>query len=306
MYISPILVHNDTRIWDVTGRSPSVRFGSIPSQDLRNTPGISYPDASSSNYNDLKAALKEEKFAITSCSRFLDVVPGNKDYKPYAVRQCHCAYEPLTDFHQAAHDARQMGWLLQVPPAEGATTIELVHPTQWHKHYTKYLLRQTTSLKDFQSIYDLLCHAISNFSSKVLKDYYANKKTVREDVYDQELSRTIHDLAGPAFAQPQCRTDNGDGYINFKIDTKQWLIKLLQEGHNADEHIQRFDPGNKYGRWLGWDWRVVDFRMVKKPTLLRTCPNFRTVKFDKRGPFMEATIQVGPGPTRVLVLHNLE
>ncbi|KAE9389828.1 hypothetical protein BT96DRAFT_946582 [Gymnopus androsaceus JB14] len=293
MYISPILVHNDTRIWDVTGRSPSVCFGSIPSQDLRNTPGISYPDASALNYNDLKDVLMEEKIAITPRSRFLDVVPGNKDYKPYALRQCH-----------SAHDAQRMGWLLQVPPAEGATTIELVHPMQWHKHYTKYLLRQTTSLKDFQSIDDLLCHTISNFSSKVLKDYYANEKMVCEDVYDKELSRTIHDLVGPAFAQPQCCTDNGDGYINFKIDTKHWLIELLQEGHNADEHIQRFDPGNKYGRWLGWDWRVLDFCMVKKPTLLCTCPNFRTVKFDKQGPFMEATIQGGPGPThRVKVVR---
>jgi len=266
--VSPILVRNDERIWDVTGRSPDVCFGSIPSQDR--TPDVPYPDAAVSHYNDLKTVLVKSKIAITPRSRFLDVVPGNKAFKPYALRQCHCSYEPLTDFAQAAHDARRMGWLLQVPPVEGAITLELVHPTQWHKHYTEYLLRQTPSSKDFQSIDDLLCHAISNFSSKVLKDYRASEKTVREVVYAKELSRTIYDLAGPAFAQPQCRTEPGDGYIDFKIPSKCWLIKLLKEGQNADKHIQRFDSQRKYGReWKGWDWRVVDFRFDKKPTLAR-------------------------------------
>ncbi|KAE9385481.1 hypothetical protein BT96DRAFT_1007006 [Gymnopus androsaceus JB14] len=177
----------------------------------------------------------------------------------------------------------------------------------WHKHYASYLLRQTPKPNNaFESIDDLLFQAISNFLAKVLEDYRANESMVRETVYEKEFSRTIYALTGPGFAQFRCLTEKGDGYINFKIDSRQWLIELLKEGQKVEKHIHWFEHGEKYGCcWQGWDWRVVDLRVDQKPKIICDCPNFHTVKFDKRGPFMEATIQGGE-PTTICVLVLLE
>ncbi|KAE9386613.1 hypothetical protein BT96DRAFT_1005912 [Gymnopus androsaceus JB14] len=174
---SPIIVSNDCRIWDQTSSSPRIVYQKVPAK--YRTPDVKQP-ISSLHITLLHGMIETEAIAATPCSRFLEVVPGNPGYKLYALCELHASDHVLTDFAQAAHDARQMGWLLQVPSVAGATLITLVHPTHWHKYYAEHLFSRTQTFENFSSINDLLCRALANFSTRVLMRYHKDQGIVRK------------------------------------------------------------------------------------------------------------------------------
>ncbi|KAE9395483.1 hypothetical protein BT96DRAFT_997601 [Gymnopus androsaceus JB14] len=244
--------------------------------------------------------IKTVAIAVTPRLRFLEVVPGTPGYKSYALCEKHTSDEVLSDFAQAAHDTRRMGWLLQVPSVARATLITLVHPTHWYKYYTEHLFSQTQTFEIFSSIDDLLCRALANFSTRVLTGYCRDQGNVGESVYAHEFSCAVHDLIGPGYAKEECVTSNRDGFVDMQIKSKRWLFEFLVEGNNSIEHVEWFLPNGVYNNsWPHYKWRVIDFRMCVDPHVLtlRNCPSYHTVKFDVQHHhqgqpvIMEATVQ---------------
>ena len=59
------------------------------------------------------------KIAMTPREHFLEVTHRKTSPKPFSLSQYKCGNMPLTDYEQAAHNARQMGSLLHVPSTIG-------------------------------------------------------------------------------------------------------------------------------------------------------------------------------------------
>ncbi|KAE9383694.1 hypothetical protein BT96DRAFT_1008880 [Gymnopus androsaceus JB14] len=220
---SPLIVSNDCRIWDQISSSPRIIYWDVPAeyrtQDVQ-------PPTSSVYITLAHGMIKTVAIAVTPRLRFLEVVPGTPGYKSYALCEKHTSDEVLSNFAQAAHDARRMGWLLQVPSVAGATLI-------------------TLTFESFSSIDDLLCCVLVNFSTRVLTGYCRDQGNVR-----------------PGYAKEECVTSNRDGFVDMQIKSKRWLFEFLVEGNNSIEHVEWFLPNGVYNNsWPHYKWRVIDFRI---------------------------------------------
>lgn len=214
------------------------------------------------------AYVNENQIARTPRQRFLDVVPGLGvlNLKPFALRQMIASGQALNDFGQAAHDARRMGWLLQVPSE--ARPIRLVSPSQWHQDYLEYLLTPEGIPSEFasMSIDGFLHRVISRFRPSVLIHHNMEEQSLREKIYDSEFLHAAYKAVKDSrFLTPQARTKTGSGFTDFVVKKRKWVIELMREGHDVQGHVDRFLPGGAYEEeWKGWEWRVVDFRYRTK------------------------------------------
>lgn len=275
----PIVVQNTKRSWRRDGTSPRLEAQDIPAAYLKE--GESAPAGDRSClYREISCYVDDVNIAVLPRERFHNVVPGEENpkppnVKPYGLREMATSTQQLTDYEQAAHDARRMGWLLQVP-GPGAT-INLVLPTQWHYAYLNALLLPPPPSEKMAnvSIDDFLCMVVAKFRPSTLTRYLADQGKLREVIYDQEFKDAVEGVAGADFAIRQSRTCAGDGVADYAIIGRQWVIELMVEGSNSNQHIARFQPsGPYYSEWVTrqqwqWDWRIVDFRFhvsqVKQP-----------------------------------------
>lgn len=225
----------------------------------------------SSSPEHLLRYINTKKIAMTPREHFLEVEHSESSAKPFSLRQRHSTNGPLTDYEQAAHDARRMGWLLHVPSTIGNGVNDLVLPTRWHGEYLQHLLTPKSVSHEAQScdlLDSFLVIVIERFRSSVLRACHAVHHSLHEKVVDAEFMHGAEEVAGdPCFVLPQVQTaGRPNGIIDFIVPTKNWLIELLVEGNDVPGHIRRFDSDQPYGKqWPNWDWRVIDFRYEKRP-----------------------------------------
>ncbi|KAE9384616.1 hypothetical protein BT96DRAFT_950435 [Gymnopus androsaceus JB14] len=283
--LEPVVVTNGPAIWKSKGYSETLRAHQIHPQHLRSqytdSTGKSTITSTVTTYLAISKYTKEDVIAITPRQRFLNVAAERDcppDAMPYALRERY-NHLPISDFDQAAHDVRRMGWLLQDPLAPNT----LVLPTKWHCDYLKNLLKSPNSPEARNMTFDqFLCSTIRHFCASVLQQYSQDGKSMREAIWDSEFRHTAETVGDACFLKPQARTDSGDGTIDFVCTSRKWLIELMRNRDRLSDHLARFTPNGNYGQqWLNWDWRLVDFHFDKTPSGRRfkgqNCPNFRSV-----------------------------
>lgn len=270
-------------------RAETITLSSVNRKHIRDSrlADPSFPDVV--ELDQVKQYIDPSKIAITPAQRFLDVVPGlNIDelpgnLKPFAVRQLCKTGDWLSDMDQAAHDARQMGWLLQVP-SEATQKVKLVLPSQWHHDYLKFLLVPQSVPEDILRMdIDQFIHAlISRFRPSRLLHFLEQEQVIREKIYDSEFLDAARVVAkDPRFLTPQARTEHGDGYADFVVNSKKWVIELMRDGHDAEQHIKRFKAGGSYWKqWPKFDWRIIDFRVNR--SLILNCSKLNLNSFNLR------------------------
>lgn len=222
---------------------------------------------------DVREFVLESHIACTPRQRF-ELYPDNMSTvyspgersKPYSARQMVHASRLLTDFEQAAHDARQLGWLLELPSkSRPATHCKLVLPSQWHYDYLrKSLSPKVNKLADSITIDKFILLVLAEFDGSYLIDYLMKQGTIRERVYEMEFYRCAHRLAGACFMTPQARTADGSGYADFVVTSKRWIIEVACDGDRMKDHMGRVGDLGKYTlAWPDHEKRVVDFRVNK-------------------------------------------
>ena len=45
---------------------------------------------------------------------------------------------------------------------------------------------------------------------------------------------------------PHLQAFGSNGYVDFYLSGKRWVIELLRDSNNVKEHLARFDPGGLY------------------------------------------------------------
>lgn len=219
---------------------------------------------------DVRGIIREKFIASTPRERFHKVYPGETRACPYSARQMVASNEPLTDFQQAAHDARQMGWLLEAPAhlnlCQELYWNALVLPSLWHWRYLQSLIRggkTTDQMNRCHHLDDFIWEVLKLFKGSFLIDYLATEHTIRERAYEAEFYRCAQVFAGECVLTPQAMTPLGDGYVDFIVKSKKWLIELVRDGDHIPDHLRRIDDDGKYTRaWPDHDSRVVDFRFT--------------------------------------------
>ncbi|KAF9062712.1 hypothetical protein BDP27DRAFT_1336216 [Rhodocollybia butyracea] len=261
MYMPRMVINTALYIRDRQSRSPHLMPSKIPLEHLTTTASLS--DKVSSSFRTLGKLMKRETIAVTSCERFHNVIAGNSvsvDARPYSVREYYGPHA-LSDYEQAAHDARRMGWLVQ-DPDQG---LQLRLPTQWHREYLKALLKPAADVR-MMLFDDFLVKVISEFRSSVLNEMLATENKLREVNYDSEFKHAADTVGGTLFLIPQSRTEVGDGIVSFACLTREWAIELMCEGKEVKQHISQFKPGGAFHQACpAWDWRVVDFYLGEWP-----------------------------------------
>lgn len=265
----------DKYIWDRTSLSTPVTAVNL--RDYCPNAQILYPDLRSASYETLAPILGQDRIAVTAYQRFSRVVAGNQTPEtfPFSVREWY-GRTRLSDYSQAAHDARRLGWLLQDPRPTDSEKIRLRLPTQWHHEYLEALLMPKkcpprlltlkTGLDQF--LYDVIHH----FRASILEQAH-DDSALHEAIYDGEFKRAADILdEGSGFLSPQVWTYNGDGVVDFLCVRRKWAIELMRNRSRINHHLQRFkgpdgdEPAGAYHRnWPDWEWRIVDFYYEKKP-----------------------------------------
>jgi len=263
---------NSTYIWDRTTQSQLLTPSTIAHQYRNNSDTTRYYNSSNTTYETLDELVTPGKIANTPRARLLErqVAAGEHPPSvvtfPFSVRDCH-THGALTDYEQAAHDARRMGWLLQDwRTIDGKLQLRL--PTHWHREYLMDLLVPKDLPKEVKTMdFDVfLSKVISQFRPSVLFQAAREGKTPREVIYDSEFKRAADIVATPLFLIPQTRTDSGDGIVDFTCLTRSWAIELMHDRDKIEEHFARFGPDGAYHRqWPDWDWRIVDFHFGNTP-----------------------------------------
>ncbi|KAE9387231.1 hypothetical protein BT96DRAFT_948519 [Gymnopus androsaceus JB14] len=230
--------------------------------------------------------------AATPRARFLEVAAGKNlpsNLKPFSVHDCH-TNGALSDYAQAAHDARRMGWLLQDwRIINGKLRLRL--PTLWHREYLKDLLLPKDLPQEFVTM---------DFDSFLLKAAREGKLPC-EVIYDSEFKRAADIVATPLFLIPQTRTDSGDGIVDFTCLTRCWAIELMRDRDKVEEHFAQFGTDGVYHQqWPDWDWQIVDFHYNQTKRDVVIHPNYCVVHLtdENNSQCMQATIE-GMGTTLV-------
>ncbi|KAJ3795022.1 hypothetical protein GGU11DRAFT_793772 [Lentinula aff. detonsa] len=256
----------------------------FPSLLRQDHPPILQTDLNSTPQN-ISLYIIPSNIALTPRERLLEVEHRSTSSKPLALRQRRAGNCPLSDFDQAAHDARRMGWLLSVPSPEGVGNNHLVLPTRWHGQYLQFLLtpKQVPEEVKSMTIDEFLNGVISRFRSSVLNTCRATHNGLHEKVVDAEFMHATEELAkDPRFLLPQVYTSDRSGVIDFTVPSKKWLLELLVEGSNLPEHIRRFEADQQYGKqWCDWEWRVINFRYDTRSRMNIKCEQLRTVNLSK-------------------------
>lgn len=269
--VTPHIVAAYPVSWKKEANSLVLKYSNVPPEHLVSDPGTRKDDPVIA---DASCLIKPNLIASTPIQRLREMVPGATSMhnfpklKLYAHRQFRNSRGILSDFEQAAHDIRRMGWLLQVPSGE-EDTIKLVIPTGWHHYYLERLLlpvRASDNAKNL-SLDDFCIEVLRRFRRDVLI-MHRNSESLYEHVYQSEFMYAARELArDPCFIMPEVRTECGDGIVDFEVPSRRWLIELLREGTAVEEHVNRFDPiEGPYGRqWPDHKWKVLDFRANVMP-----------------------------------------
>lgn len=231
-------------------------------------PSITISDTDSS-FQHISQYIETTAIAMTPRERFLEVEHSTSSLKLFSLRQRHSVNGPLTDFEQAVHDARRMGWLLHVPSTTGNGQNQLVLPTRWHGDYLEFMLTRKSVLLESKitNIDTYLDSVLHYYRASVILEAIKTPEGLQEKTVDAEFMRGSEEHTGdPCFALPQVHTNDNLGIIDFIIPSKRWLIELMVEGNDVPGHLKRFQRDQSYGRqWPEWEWRVIDFRFKIKP-----------------------------------------
>ena len=199
---------------------------------------------------------------------YIAVTPRQRlmEDKPYAHRELLEGGVPMNDFQQAAHDMRRMGWLRV--RETNSTDVVLVPPTTWHRKYLEYLFVPQRIEDDALKLELLpfIKKALSQFRRSVLYQR-ATSGSISERTYQSEFVHAVTTVAGnPCFMLPEVRTKSGDGFIDFVIHYRKWLIEFLCEGRRMQDHLDRVTEGGKYKRDLpDYEGIALDFRLGSVP-----------------------------------------
>ncbi|KAE9385590.1 hypothetical protein BT96DRAFT_949731 [Gymnopus androsaceus JB14] len=207
----------------------------------------------------VRGFVHETLIARTPRERF-EQYPNDQS-KPYSTRQMVQSDKALNNFEQAAHDARQLGWLLEVPFSKPKTHCRMVLPSQWHFDYLeKILAPKDVTLPESTSLDDFILTVVKNFNGSYLLNCFNAEGTLRERVYEMEFYRCAHRIAGARFLTPQARTADGSGYADFVVRSRQWIIELVCEGDRLKHHMERIgDDGTYTKQWPNHEKLLVDF-----------------------------------------------
>lgn len=127
---------------DRESRSEPLRISSI-SPEWRSDLSTEETSIETSAYTNLAPFVKKGLIALTPRDRLLgDDLHGSM---PLSLRE-HFTALPFSDFEQAAHDARRMGWLMQDPAQTPGQKIRLRLSTQWHIDYVTTFLSSRAPL----------------------------------------------------------------------------------------------------------------------------------------------------------------
>ncbi|KAE9382362.1 hypothetical protein BT96DRAFT_1010785 [Gymnopus androsaceus JB14] len=221
-----------------------------------------------SEVEKVRALVNENFIACNPHERFHSVLPGQPSSKPYSARQMKASNSPLNDFEQAAHDARQMGWLLEtcsqtgleVDVPDGHTLLVL--PSLWHLYYLEQLTspERPTQFRMTASLDAFIIAVLKEFRGSVLTKYLQEQGTIRERVYEMEFYWCAEKLAGACFLTPQASAATGGGFADFVVRSREWVIELVCDGNRIPEHMARISKMGKYTQtWPKHESRLVDF-----------------------------------------------
>lgn len=291
-FVSRVVV-NTKNVWDRKETSLQVDLVTVKPQyrtDIPLSDTLDYKVTANlhdiSDFKLVSQSLKPGLIATNARQRLLEVVPGHlkpetapidlesnrsATLKPFSTRDIY-DHTLLTDYEQAAHDARRMGWLLQDPGAEGKSDIVLRLPTRWHTEYLKAFLKPRDIDKKYEtmSLDHYLKDVIANFRPSALFQSLLEGDPprrckngpikLREAIYDCEFNFSSNALAGPLFLLPQVRTEDGKGTVDFVCKRRKWVIEVMRERSDIKGHIARFKNCGAYHKeWPNYEWRVVDF-----------------------------------------------
>ncbi|KAF9068122.1 hypothetical protein BDP27DRAFT_838653 [Rhodocollybia butyracea] len=201
------------------------------------------------SYSNLCPIIGSQQFALTPRERFCHVLLGqvsnspNPRYRPFSLRDSFDR-NPISDFDQAAHDARRMGWLVQAPVTNGKLPLRL--PTQWHQEYFTALLRTTPVPEVYYTMAfdDFLEEVIRNMHAKTLIQMFKRENSVPETFYSTQFSSALASLSCETFLISQVPTNNGDGLkegvVDFACFERDWLVELMRNGSKRADHLHRF------------------------------------------------------------------
>ncbi|KAE9384618.1 hypothetical protein BT96DRAFT_950437 [Gymnopus androsaceus JB14] len=297
---------NSTYIWDRINRSEFLTASTIPHWYRRCSNDALY-NSDNTTYGTLDGLITLGKIANTPRARFLEVAAGEHlpdGIKPFSVCECSTS-EALSDYAQAAHDARRMGWLLQDwHTVNGKLQLQL--PTQWHREHLMDLLVPKDLPKEVETMdFDLfLLKVISKLRPSVLLQAVHEGKPPRKVIYDSEFKCAADIVATPLFLIPQTQTDSGNGIVDFTCLKRCWAIELMHERDKIEEHFARFSPDGAYHQqWPTWDWRIVDFHFQHTKTDVVIHENYRVVHLTQvdNSQCMQATIY-GMGSKQLVTL----
>ena len=195
------------------------------------------------------------------------------------------------DTNLALRDCYHNGWL-QAELVPGDRTV-YIFPTkihQWykvpifHSHHCRKLrlsLRYAERLlstvaepfpKDrFGSIEDLCFAAVAEFSCVALNSVERGigpgaVTRPLEAQYQDEFYRACHSVLNINLTS-EWSGSSLVGRVDFRIKDMKWVIECVRDGDKIDEHIERFQQGGRYHKWIMSgeikEYIILDFRTSK-------------------------------------------
>jgi hypothetical protein len=123
----------------------------------------------------------------------------------------------------------------------------------------------------FRSIKDLCFAAVSEFSRVSLSSIERGigpgaVNRPLEAQYQDEFYRVCHSNFN-VYLTSEWSGSSLVGRIDFHVRDVKWVVECVRDGDRIDEHIERFEKGGRYHRWIRSgeikDYIILDFRTSK-------------------------------------------
>ena len=199
--------------------------------------------------------------------------------------------EDNVEMNPALRHCYHNGWLQAELASEGRTvyifptkihqwyTFSIVHNHHYRKlrlslRYAERLLRTTAEpfpVNRFSSIEDLCFAAVRVFSrvslSSVERDIGPGAvNRPLEAQYQDEFYRACHSEFN-VYLTSEWSGSSLVGRIDFHVKDVKWVIECVRDGDKIDEHIERFQQGGKYHKWIMSgeikEYIILNFRTSK-------------------------------------------
>ncbi|KAA8895773.1 hypothetical protein FN846DRAFT_817875 [Sphaerosporella brunnea] len=163
------------------------------------------------------------------------------------------------------------GWLHAEQNSDGE--VEYIFPTEIHRLYCERLLcslSQPFPTAQFPTLGAFWRAVLRGFSSNSLAGCshgLASGGLQRpvEAQFADEFYRCAFELLGSrSYLTSEWSGAGSRGCLDFFVRGAGWGIELLIEGRKLNEHVERFEQGGSYDRWLASrtvnDYVIIDFR----------------------------------------------